>query len=48
MRNTLKPLNRQVIVTTGATSRIGLATARTAAKAGAHLVLAARTEQALG
>jgi len=48
MCNTLKPLDRQIIVTTGATSGIGFATARTAANAGAHLVLAARSEQALG
>ena len=48
MRNILKPLNRQVIVITGATSGIGLATARMAAKAGARVVLAARSEQALG
>lgn len=48
MRINLKPLNQQVIVITGATSGIGLATARMAAKAGAHLVLAARSERALG
>ena len=40
----LKPLSDQIIVITGATSGIGLATARAAAKAGARLVLAARSE----
>src|SRR5919205_142655 len=43
----LKPLNEQVVVITGASSGIGLATARMAAKRGARLVLAARTEEAL-
>lgn len=43
----LKPLNEQVIVITGASSGIGLVTARAAAKAGAKLVLAARSEDAL-
>ncbi|MDP3300237.1 MAG: SDR family NAD(P)-dependent oxidoreductase, partial [Phenylobacterium sp.] len=38
----LKPLSEQVIVITGASSGIGLATARKAAKAGAAVVLAAR------
>jgi short-subunit dehydrogenase len=47
MANPLKPLDQQVIVITGASSGIGLATAETAAKAGARLVLAARSEQAL-
>ena len=42
MSSPLKPLNRQVIVITGATSGIGLATAQEAAKEGARLVLAAR------
>src|SRR3954465_8931677 len=37
-----KPLNQQVIVITGASSGIGLATARMAAKRGARVVLAAR------
>ena len=43
----LKPLSRQTIVITGATSGIGLATARLAAKGGAKLVLVARNEDAL-
>ncbi len=47
MKPTLKPLAQQTIVLTGATSGIGLVTARQAAKAGARLVLAARSEDAL-
>ncbi|MEP7213194.1 MAG: SDR family oxidoreductase [Acidobacteriota bacterium] len=43
----LKTLDKQVIVITGATSGIGLTTARMAAKRGARLVLAARNEDAL-
>jgi NAD(P)-dependent dehydrogenase (short-subunit alcohol dehydrogenase family) len=43
----LKPLNQQVIVITGASSGVGLATARMAAKEGARLVLAARNADAL-
>ena len=43
----LKPLADQVIVITGASSGIGLATARTAAKRGARLVLAARSGEDL-
>lgn len=47
MRPRLKPLREQVIVLTGATSGIGLVTARMAAKRGARLVIAARSEEAL-
>ena len=43
----LKPLADQVVVITGASSGIGLATARKAAKAGAAVVLAARNGEAL-
>jgi short-subunit dehydrogenase len=43
----LKPLNQQVIVITGASSGIGLATAQCAAKQGAKLVLAARSEETM-
>src|SRR5437868_4834051 len=43
----LKPVSQQVIVITGATSGIGLVTARMAAHRGAKLVLAARSEAAL-
>jgi short-subunit dehydrogenase len=43
----LKSLDNQVLVITGATSGIGLCTARMAAKRGARLVLAARNEVAL-
>lgn len=43
----LKNLSAQIIVITGASSGIGLVTARMAAKRGARLVLAARSEDAL-
>lgn len=43
----LKKISEQVIVITGATSGIGLTTARLAAKKGAKLVLIARNEEAL-
>lgn len=43
----LKPLNQQVIVITGASSGIGLVTAKAAGKAGAKVVLVARNEAAL-
>ena len=43
----LKNLNEQVMVITGASSGIGLTTARMAADAGAKLVLASRNEEAL-
>lgn len=42
-----KPLREQVIVVTGASSGIGLATVRMAAKAGARVVLAARSGDVL-
>lgn len=47
MKARLKKLKNQVIVITGATSGIGLVTARMAAKRGARLVLAARSQDAL-
>ena len=43
----LKPLDRQTILITGASSGIGLATARMAAKAGARVFLVARNAAAL-
>ena len=43
----LKPLNEQVMVITGASSGIGLATAEAAAEAGVKLVLAARSGDTL-
>ena len=47
MAVSLKPLDQQVIVITGASSGIGLCTAETAAKKGAKVVLAARSNQTL-
>lgn len=47
MSLSLKPLDQQVIVLTGASSGIGLATAESAARQGAKLVLAARSRQTL-
>ncbi|HKU38643.1 MAG TPA: SDR family oxidoreductase [Polyangiales bacterium] len=47
MSHTLKPIREQVMVITGASSGIGLATALEAAKQGASVVLSARSEQAL-
>lgn len=44
MTITLKPLSEQVMVVTGASSGIGLVTAKEAARAGASVVLAARNE----
>ncbi|QQR40648.1 SDR family oxidoreductase [Devosia rhizoryzae] len=43
----LKPLSQQTIIITGASSGIGLATARMAAQRGAKVVLAARDAEAL-
>ncbi|MGQ7793383.1 SDR family oxidoreductase [Faunimonas sp. B44] len=47
MNHQLKPVSDQVIVITGASSGIGLATALAAARQGARLVLAARNGSAL-
>src|SRR5690348_10181813 len=47
MSLTLKPLDQQVMVITGASSGIGLATAHAAAQQKARLVLAARSEATL-
>jgi short-subunit dehydrogenase len=47
MATNLKRLEDQVVVITGATSGIGLCTARLASKRGAKLVLASRSEEAL-
>ncbi len=43
----LKPLHKQVIVVTGASSGIGLATLQATARQGAKLVLTSRNEEAL-
>jgi NAD(P)-dependent dehydrogenase (short-subunit alcohol dehydrogenase family) len=43
----LKPIDEQVVVITGASSGIGLVTAKTAARKGARLVLAARNHRDL-
>ncbi len=43
----LKPVDQQVIVITGASSGIGLATAQLAAERGARVVLAARSVRTL-
>ncbi|WP_374472726.1 SDR family oxidoreductase [Phenylobacterium sp.] len=47
MRLKLKPLAEQVVVITGASSGIGLATARAASARGASVVLVARNEEVL-
>ena len=47
MEPNLKPLDQQVMVITGASSGIGLATALAAARQGASLVLAARSKDTL-
>jgi short-subunit dehydrogenase len=47
MRKNLKPLSEQTLVITGASSGIGLATARMAAERGARVLLVARNQPAL-
>lgn len=48
MGQKLKPLGEQVVVITGASSGIGLATAKMAAERGAQVVLVSRDEEDLG
>lgn len=48
MKTRLKPIAEQVVVITGASSGIGLTTARYAAALGARLVLVSRNAEALG
>jgi short-subunit dehydrogenase len=48
MNVTLKPIRDQVLVITGASSGIGLATARAAVRDGARVFLIARNDEALG
>lgn len=47
MRPSLKPIAEQVVVITGASSGIGLVTAKAAANVGAKVLLVARNEQSL-
>jgi short-subunit dehydrogenase len=47
MKVMLKPLSEQTLIITGASSGIGMCTAKMAAKAGARVVLSARSDEAL-